>query len=142
MLSREADFKGQHDQIRGAINVHCWTHGPRQTVASRMRRVGAACVLAVIGHTPAQAASGQAEFVCSESAATILRGSTTPVYQTRAEAVMVFDFDRKLVLHGEGSERYPIRKVEARQIAALRLPRDHAVPDRWRRASSTALWAR
>ena len=40
MLSREADFKGQHDQIRGAINVHCWTHGPRQTVASRMRRVG------------------------------------------------------------------------------------------------------
>ena len=87
----------------------------------------------MIGHTPAQAASGQAEFVCSESAATILRGSTTPVYQTRAEAVMVFDFDRKLVLHGEGSERYPIRKVEAREIAALRLPRDHAVPDRWRR---------
>src|SRR4051794_37805140 len=44
-----------------------------------MRRVGAACVFAVIGHTPAQAARGQAEVVCSENAAAILRGSTTPV---------------------------------------------------------------
>ena len=30
--------------------------------------------------------------------------------------MMVFDFDRKLVLHGDGSERYPIRKITDRVI--------------------------
>ena len=71
---------------------------------------------ALIGPTPAGAASGQAGFVCTEAAATIKDGSTTPVDQAWADALMVFDFDRKLVFHGDGSERYPIRKITDRVI--------------------------
>ena len=71
---------------------------------------------ALIGPTPAEAASGQAGFVCTEAAATIKDGSTTPVDQGWADALMVVDFDRKLVFHGDGSERYPIRKITDRVI--------------------------
>ena len=71
---------------------------------------------ALIGPTPAEAASGQAGFVCTQAAATIKDGSTTPVDQAWADAMMVFDFDRKLVFHGDGSERYPIRKITDRVI--------------------------
>ena len=71
---------------------------------------------ALIGPTPAEAASGQAGFVCTQAAATIKDGSTTPVDQGWADAMMVFDFDRKQVFHGDGSERYPIRKITDRVI--------------------------
>jgi hypothetical protein len=71
---------------------------------------------ALIGPTPAEAASGQAGFVCTQAAATLKDGSTTPVDQAWADALMVFDFDRKLVFHGDGSERYPIRKITDRVI--------------------------
>src|SRR5689334_4027506 len=67
------------------------------------RRLWALSLAALIGPTPAQAASGQAGFVCTEAAATIKDGNTTPVDQGWAEAMMVFDFDRKLVFHGDGS---------------------------------------
>ena len=76
----------------------------------------AVSLAALIGPTPAQAASGQAGFVCTQAAATIKDGNTTPVDQAWTEAMMVFDFDRKLVLHGDGSERYPIRKITDRVI--------------------------
>src|SRR3954451_13360524 len=71
---------------------------------------------ALIGPMPAAAASGQAGFVCTQAAATIKDGSTTPVDQAWADALMLFDFDRKLVFHGDGSERYPIRKITDRVI--------------------------
>ena len=43
-------------------------------------------------------------------------GTVTPVHQAWAEAMMVFDFDRKLVFPGDGSESYPIRKITDRVI--------------------------
>src|SRR5689334_17047077 len=76
----------------------------------------AVSLAALIGPTPAEAASGQAGFVCTEAAATIKDGNTTPIDQGWADALMVFDFDRKLVFHGDGSERYPIRKITDRVI--------------------------
>ena len=77
---------------------------------------GAVCLAALLAHTPAEAASGQAGFVCTETAATIRDGNAAPVHQAWAEAMMVFDFDRMLVFHGDGSERYPIHKVTDRVI--------------------------
>ena len=82
----------------------------------RPKWLWAISLAALIGPTPAEAASGQAGFVCTEAAATIKDGSTTPVDQGWADAMMVFDFDRKQVFHGDGSERYPIRKITDRVI--------------------------
>jgi hypothetical protein len=101
------------------------THGCRQDErpsSSHPNSMGwpqwlwAVSLAALIGPTPAQAASGQAGFVCTQAAATLKDGSTTPVDQAWADALMVFDFDRKLVFHGDGSERYPIRKITDRVI--------------------------
>ena len=88
----------------------------RQDSTGRPKWLWAISLAALIGPTPAEAASGQAGFVCTQTAATIKDGSTTPVDQGWADAMMVFDFDRKQVFHGDGSERYPIRKITDRVI--------------------------
>ena len=82
----------------------------------RPQRLWALSLAALIGPTPAEAASGLAGFVCTQAAATLKDGSTTPVDQAWADAMRVFDFDRKLVFHGDGAERYPIRKITDRVI--------------------------
>src|SRR5215217_4743284 len=81
-----------------------------------MKQFWAACLTALIGHTPAYAASGQAGFICSETGSTLAHGSDAPAHQTWAEAMMVFDFDRMLVFHGDGSESYPMHKITDRVI--------------------------
>jgi len=81
-----------------------------------MKWFWAVYLTALIGYTPADAASGQAGFVCSGTAATIVDGRDTPVYRAWTEAMMVLDFDRRLVFHGDGSEHYPIHKVTDRVI--------------------------
>ena len=88
----------------------------RPDSTGRPKWLWAISLAALIGPTPAEAASGQAGFVCTEAAASIKDGSTTPVDQRWADAMMVFDFDRKQVFHGDGSERYPIRKITDRVI--------------------------
>ena len=80
-----------------------------------MKWLWAVWLTALIGHTP-DAASGQAGFTCSETVTIAVDGTVTPVHQAWAEAMMVFDFDRKLVFPGDGSESYPIRKITDRVI--------------------------
>ncbi len=113
MLSRDnqSGFKLQWDQVRGKVKLNRIRRTALQDDTCRTKRLWAVCVAALIATTPAYGASGQAGFVCTETVATITNGSATPVHQTWANAMMVFDFDRKLVFHGDGSESYPIHKV-------------------------------
>src|SRR3954451_4903013 len=81
-----------------------------------MKWLWAVWLMALIGYTPADAASGQAGFTCSETVTTAADGTVTPVHQAWAEAMMVFDFDRKLGFPGRGTGSYPIRKIAHRRI--------------------------
>jgi hypothetical protein len=81
-----------------------------------MKRFTVVPVVALLGHTPADASSGQLGLVCTETAAITASGRNTPVSQTWAEAAIVFDLDRRRVFHGDGSESYPIHKVTDRVI--------------------------
>jgi hypothetical protein len=76
-----------------------------------MKRFTVVPVVALLGHTPADASSGQVGLVCTEVAATTASGRHTPVLRVSGEAALVVDFDRRLVSHGDGSEWYPIHKI-------------------------------
>jgi hypothetical protein len=76
-----------------------------------MKWFWAVCLVALIGSTPADAASGQVSLICTETAATTASGSHTQVLRVSGDAAIVVDFDRRLVSHGDGSERYPIHKI-------------------------------
>ena len=118
MTSREdqSGSKLQVNRTKGKLKLSRIMGTAHQDGGRRMERFWAVCLTALIGHTPAYGASGQAGFVCRETATTITSESTTPVYQVRADATIVFDFDRRLVFHGDGSERHPIHKITDRVI--------------------------
>ena len=102
MASREDQSGFKLNSIKGTA---------RQDNTCRKRRFWVALLAALMGHMPAYGASGQAGFVCSETAVTTANASATPVHQAWPDAMLVFDFDRKLIFHGDGSESYPLHKV-------------------------------
>ena len=107
----QSGLKLHSNQFTGKVRLNRRKRMAHQDETCRTKRFWAATLAALIGHTPAYAASGQVGFECSETAATITNGSATPVHQVWANSMMVFDFDRKRVFHGDGSESYPIQKV-------------------------------
>ena len=116
MHSRDNPSSFKLQWIRGKVKLNRVRRTAHPDDTCRSKRFWAVCVAALIATTPVFAASGQAGFVCSETGATITNGSATPVHQAWADAMIVFDFDRMLVFHGDGSERYPIHKLSDRVI--------------------------